>query len=150
MGSREYSSQALVGVGAIVVGQRGLLLVRRDKDPGEGRWSIPGGLIELGETQIEAVSREVHEETGISVDVLNLLSTADVIIRDDDDRIKFHYVLNHYLARALDEDTRPEYPKAEVDWFSFSDLQSLDVPEMIHQLLRKHSLAIDTTYDKYY
>jgi mutator protein MutT len=148
--SREYPSGALPGVGAIVVGADGILLVKRDKDPGEGLWSIPGGLIELGETQEGAVIREVREETGIDVEVLGLLSTADLIIPDGEDIVKFHYVLNHYLARALDEETQAEYPEAEVGWFSFSDLESMDLPPRIHKLLTKHRSAVERTHHRYF
>jgi len=150
MDSREYPPRALPGVGALVVGSNGILLVKRDKDPGEGLWSIPGGLIELGETQEDAVVREVLEETGIHVELLALLSTADLIIPDGDENIKFHYVLNHYLAQALDEETQPESPEAEVGWFSLSDLESMNLPPRIHELLMKHQSAIERTHHRYF
>lgn len=117
MNERRYPQFPIPGVGAIVVGSKGILLVRRDKDPGKGLWSIPGGGVELGETQEESVVREVEEETGVQCAIIDLVSTANLITPDETGRIEFHYLLNHYLARALTETTIPETPEAEVSWF---------------------------------
>ncbi|MGY5864500.1 MAG: NUDIX domain-containing protein [Candidatus Thorarchaeota archaeon] len=117
MNERSYPKFPIPGVGAIVVGTKGVLLVRRDKDPGKGLWSIPGGGVEIGETQEESVIREVEEETGILCEVLDFVSTADLITPDESGEIEFHYLLNHYLARALTETIKPETPEAEVGWF---------------------------------
>lgn len=122
MNDRRYPRFPIPGVGAIVVGSKGVLLVRRDKDPGKGLWSIPGGGVEIGETQEAAVVREVAEETGIQCAIIDLVSTADLITPDESGRIEFHYLLNHYLARALTETTTPETPEAEVDWFHPDEL----------------------------
>jgi ADP-ribose pyrophosphatase YjhB (NUDIX family) len=122
MNERSYPRFPIPGVGAIVVGSEGVLLVRRDKDPGRGFWSIPGGGVEIGETQKESVLREVKEETGVHCEILDLVGTADLITHDASGKIEFHYLLNHYLARALTETTTPEIPEAEVDWFHPDDL----------------------------
>ncbi|MHA2025361.1 MAG: NUDIX hydrolase [Candidatus Thorarchaeota archaeon] len=122
MNERSYPQFPIPGVGAIVVGRKGVLLVRRDKDPGKGLWSFPGGGVEIGETQEESVVREVAEETGILCEVLSFISTADLITPDESGQIEFHYLLNHYLARALTESTRPETSEAEVCWFHPDDL----------------------------
>lgn len=122
MNERRYPQFPIPGVGAIVVGAKGVLLVRRDKEPGKGLWSIPGGGVEIGETQEESVLREVEEETGIQCEVLDFVSTVDLITPDESGQIEFHYLLNHYLARALTETTKPETPEAEVGWFHPDDL----------------------------
>lgn len=122
MNERRYPQFPIPGVGAIVVGSKGVLLVRRDKDPGKGLWSIPGGGVEIGETQEESIIREVLEETGIECKIIELVSTADLITPDKSGRIEFHYLLNHYLARAITESTMPETPEAEVGWFHPNDL----------------------------
>ena len=122
MNERRYPQFPIPGVGAIVVGAKGVLLVRRDKEPGKGLWSIPGGGVEIGETQEESVFREVEEETGIQCEVLDFVSTVDLITPDESGQIEFHYLLNHYLARALTETTKPETPEAEVGWFHPDDL----------------------------
>ncbi|MFW9786902.1 MAG: NUDIX hydrolase [Candidatus Thorarchaeota archaeon] len=117
MNERHYPHLPIPGVGAIVVGPRGILLARRDKDPAKGLWSIPGGGVELGETQNESVIREVKEETGIACEVLEFVSTADLISHDISGNVEYHFLLNHYLARALTEDTKPETEDGEVGWF---------------------------------
>jgi ADP-ribose pyrophosphatase YjhB (NUDIX family) len=117
MSDRRYPSHPIPGVGAVVVGSRGILLARRDKAPGKGLWSIPGGGVELGETQMESVKREVEEETGVKCEVLELIGTFDLITRDDRGAIEFHFLLNHYMACAPTDEVRPEHPDGEVGWF---------------------------------
>ncbi|MEE8182302.1 MAG: NUDIX domain-containing protein [Candidatus Thorarchaeota archaeon] len=133
--NRRYPSHPIPGVGAIVVGPAGLLLVRRDKEPGKGLWSIPGGAVELGETQNDAVVREVMEETGVQCVVLELVSTADLVTLDSEGRVEYHYLLNHYLARGLTMETRPETPAAEVTWFPLDSLPLGEMPIRILDLL---------------
>ncbi len=117
MSDRRYPVHPIPGVGAIVIGTKGILLARRDKAPGTGLWSIPGGGVELGETQIESVIREVKEETGVDCEVLELVSTYDLITKDDIGAIEYHFLLNHYLAKAITQKTRPENDDGEVGWF---------------------------------
>jgi 8-oxo-dGTP diphosphatase len=117
MSDRMYPRRPILGVGVIVVGRTGVLLARRDKDPGEGLWSIPGGGVELGETQEEAAVRETKEETGVDCDVIEYVGTADLVTKDSSGRVQYHFILNHFLARALTYETQPELPSGEVDWF---------------------------------
>ena len=129
MDDRRYPTHPIPGVGAIVVGKKGLLLARRDKDPAKGLWSFPGGGVEIGETQEASVIREVEEETGVKCEVVDFVTTADLITRDSSGKIEFHFLLNHFLARALTEDTKPETDDGEVGWFHPDDLP----PDMADQ-----------------
>lgn len=97
--SREYPSAPLVGVGVVVLRERQVLLVRRGNPPLKGAWSIPGGMVELGERGAQAAAREVHEETGLHVAIGPLLTTVERIDYDDAGRVRYHYVLLEYLAR---------------------------------------------------
>jgi 8-oxo-dGTP diphosphatase len=115
--NRRYPSHPIPAVSVVVVGSKGVLLARRDKAPGRGLWSVPGGGVELGETQREAAVREVNEETGVKCIVLNLINTFDYISRDDSDAVEFHFLLNQYLAKAVTEKTRAETLDGEVKWF---------------------------------
>ena len=110
MNDRRYPKHPIPGVGAIVVGRRGILLARRDKDPAKGLWSFPGGGVE--------------EETGIKCEIVDFVSTADLITKDASGQIEFHFLLNHFLARALTEETRPETEDGEVAWFHPDNLPS--------------------------
>ena len=105
---------------AIVDGPR-LLLVRRAQEPSKGLWSFPGGVIELGETVQDAVIREVREETGIDVQVERLLDVTDAIIRDDQGKVRFHYVVIRYLARPLTTITKPRSDVSEAEWVDLND-----------------------------
>ncbi len=135
MTDRRYPKHPIPGVGAIVVSSRGILLARRDKPPGKGLWSIPGGAVELGESQKESVIREVLEETGVQCEVLKLVSTADLITLDTSETVEFHFLLNHYLARATTDVLKPEFPDGEVGWFHPDELPDDMVNQEIIDLL---------------
>ncbi len=135
MNKRSYPKSPIPGVGAVVVGSDGVLLVRRDKEPGKGLWSIPGGAVEVGETQKDALRREVEEETGVICEVVDLIGTADVILTDSENNVEFHYLLNHYLVKALTKDIRQESPEAEVQWFSLENLPISEMPKEVHEII---------------
>ena len=98
---REYPDAPLVGVGAIIIEQDRVVLVKRGHPPLAGTWSIPGGVLEMGETLRQAVAREALEETGLTVNVGQLLGVYDRIVRDADERIRYHYVLIDFLCRRI-------------------------------------------------
>ena len=100
MVEREFPLTPLVGVGGVAVHENRVLLVRRGREPLKGRWSIPGGLIDVGETLREAVIREVKEETGLDVEPVELIELLDRIHREDG-RVRYHYVIADYLCRVV-------------------------------------------------
>ncbi len=134
--SREYPAQPVVGVGAVVWRDGKVLLVRRGKPPRAGHWSLPGGRLELGETVSEAARREVFEETGLTVDVLGLVTTVDLIERDDDGRVRFHYVLVDVSAAWLAGDAVAGDDAAETAWVTLEDLATMDVWSETERVIR--------------
>jgi 8-oxo-dGTP diphosphatase len=96
---REFPEAPLIGIGAVIVSERRVLLVQRGREPLKGHWSLPGGLIEVGESLQSAVVREVQEETGLLVEPLELIELLDRIHRDGD-RVRYHYVIADYLCRV--------------------------------------------------
>ena len=89
----EYPASARVAVGALVLHEGRVLLVERDQPPAEGTWALPGGSVELGESLVEAAEREVLEETGVVVRAGAVVHVFDAVVRDDDGRVRFHYVI---------------------------------------------------------
>lgn len=97
---REFPESPLVGVGAVVVDEGRVLLVKRGAEPLKGQWSLPGGLVELGESLIDAIVREVREETGLTVEPIELIELLDRIHRQEE-RVRYHYVIADYLCRVV-------------------------------------------------
>jgi len=120
MTEREFPQVPLVGVGGVVVdGDGRVLLIRRGKEPMKGHWSIPGGLVELGETLEQAVVREMAEETGLTVEPVVLAELLDRIYREDKDgvqRVRYHYVLADYVCRVVAGEAAASSDAAEVAW----------------------------------
>jgi len=98
---REYPKLPMAAVGAVVKKGNSIILVKRTHEPGKGFWSIPGGLVELGEPVKDAVKREVREETGLEVEIDKLIDVIDNIIYDRSRRLKFHYVLIDFLVHPV-------------------------------------------------
>ena len=121
---REFPSAPLVGVGAVIVSEGRVLLVQRGTEPARGQWSIPGGLIELGETLTAAVAREVLEETGLVVDPIELIELLERVHRDGD-RVRYHYVIADYLCRAVGGTLLAATDAAAVRWASPAEWKTL-------------------------
>ncbi|MBI2017366.1 MAG: NUDIX hydrolase, partial [Candidatus Rokubacteria bacterium] len=96
--SREYPDYPRVGVGAVVLDGDRVLLVRRGHAPAAGKWSLPGGLVHVGETTREAVVREVAEECGLAVRAVDIAGVVERVTRDESGRVRYHYLLVDYLA----------------------------------------------------
>jgi 8-oxo-dGTP diphosphatase len=97
--SRAYPDRPFVGVGAVIVDRGRVVLIKRRFEPLAGQWSLPGGAVDVGETLVECVAREMLEETGLVVEVGPVVEVFDRIVRDGDGRVQFHYVLVDYLCR---------------------------------------------------
>lgn len=112
---REFPSSPLVGVGAVIVDSGRVLLVQRGREPLKGHWTLPGGLLELGESLASGVIREVQEETGLEVEPVELVELVDRIHREDD-RVRYHYVIADYLCRVVGGTLRAASDAAAVRW----------------------------------
>jgi 8-oxo-dGTP diphosphatase len=124
---REYPDAPLVGVGAIIIEHDRVALVKRGHAPLQGTWSIPGGVLEIGETLRQAAAREVLEETGLTVEVGELLGVYDRIVRDSDQRTRYHYVLIDFLCRKIAGDPKAAGDAAEARWFARAELAQLSL-----------------------
>ena len=135
--SREYPACPRVGVGAVVLHRGRVLLVRRGGQPSSGKWSLPGGLVELGETTAEAVRREIHEECGIEITVVGVAGVVDRVTRDADGRVRYHYVLVDYLAWPGSEAIVAGTDAAECRWVEIEGIGELDVTEGLVDMIRR-------------
>ena len=112
---REFPDTPLVGVGAVIVENGRVLLVRRGQEPLKGKWSLPGGMLELGESLQEGVVREVKEETGLTVEPVELIELLDRVHREEG-RVRFHYVIADYLCRVVGGSLRAASDADAVRW----------------------------------
>jgi ADP-ribose pyrophosphatase YjhB (NUDIX family) len=124
---REYPESPLVGVGAVIVQKNRVLLIRRGTPPLLGEWSLPGGVLECGETLREAVVREAREETGLVVESSEMLGVYERVIRDDEGRVRYHYVLIDFLCRPLSGDPKAGSDAEDVRWFTREELPALNL-----------------------
>jgi 8-oxo-dGTP diphosphatase len=137
---REYPSAPRVGVGAIVLDGDRVLLVQRGRPPGLGTWSIPGGLVDLGEPVETAVRREVAEECGLAVRLHGLVGFVDRIVPDAEGRIRYHYVLLDFLASVADDTANEACAGSDasaVRWATLPELSRLDVTEELSTMIHR-------------
>lgn len=126
-------------VAAIILRGDQILLIERGSEPGMGKWSVPGGSMEIGETIEEAVKREVREETGLEINVGKLAGVCDLIIRRGGD-IRFHYVLLDYFATVESGEPVAATDAAECRWVRLSDIGNYDVTRTLLDRLREHKM----------
>lgn len=121
---REFPDSPLVGVGAVIVQDRRVLLIRRGHPPLLGEWSLPGGVLECGETLREAAVREAREETGLVVEPVDMLGVYERIIREDA-RVRYHYVLIDFLCRRVEGELEAAGDAIEARWFTRAEAADL-------------------------
>ena len=138
---REYPESPLVGVGAVIVEHhndaRRVLLIRRGTPPLLGEWSLPGGVLECGETLRDAVTREASEETGLTVEPSEMLGVYERVIRAEDGRVRYHYVLIDFLCLLTGGDLRAGSDAADVRWFTLEELPALNLAYDASDVVRK-------------
>lgn len=136
---REYPEVPRVGVGAVVLDGERVLLVRRGRPPAQGRWSIPGGLVTLGERIEDAVHREIAEECGLRVRLLGLCGVIDRVITEPpgSGRVRYHYVIIDYVAEPAGGELRAGSDAAEARWVTLAELAALDTTDGVADMVRR-------------
>jgi len=134
--SREYPDQPLVGVGAIIIEGNRVVLVKRGHPPLAGEWSIPGGVLEVGETLRQAAVREALEETGLAVEPADLLGVFDRVLPDDAGRTKYHYVLIDFLCRRISGEPHGAGDALEARWFTQEEVAKVKLAQDTAEVIR--------------
>jgi len=135
--NREYPDRPFVGVGGIVIQGQQVLLVRRGKPPRQGEWSIPGGMLELGEKLRDGVTREIQEETGITITPLEVLDVFDSITTDPEGKTQYHYVLVDYLCSVIGGELRAASDVSAARWATLDEALTLVARQMTKDVIRK-------------
>jgi 8-oxo-dGTP diphosphatase len=134
---REYPEGPVVAVGVIIRQGDRIALVRRDKEPSKGLWTFPGGAIELGESLRDAARREALEETGLQVEVGEVATVIDNIVRDETGSFRYHYVIVDYHARPLGGTLRAGTDVSDARWAGLGDLEDLQMTEKAESVARR-------------
>jgi ADP-ribose pyrophosphatase YjhB (NUDIX family) len=121
---RLYPDQPVVGVGIVIVKEGKIALIKRGNEPGRGKWSIPGGLVELGEHIDQAVIREAKEETCLDVVNPRLVDVVDNVDIDDDGKVRYHYVIVDYLVQVVAGEAKADADAEELRWVPFDEVES--------------------------
>lgn len=135
--NREYPKTPLIGVGAVIVKDDRALLIRRGQPPLLGEWSLPGGVLECGETLREATKREAREETGLAVEVDEMLGVYERVIRSEDGRVQYHYVLIDFLCHPVAGKLKAGTDAADAGWFSRNELPALKLTADANNVVMK-------------
>lgn len=142
--NRLYPLRPLIGVGAVVCRGDEVLLIRRGKPPRLGEWSLPGGTQRLGETVFEAAIREVHEETGVTAMILGIIDVIDMIERDGEGRIRYHYTLIDVAARWQDGEIKAAGDAIDAAWVDTGHVDALGMwPETLRVIKLGHRRCRD-------
>jgi 8-oxo-dGTP diphosphatase len=134
---RRYPDRPVVSVGAVVLDGPRVLLVKRGHEPLKGRWSLPGGVVEAGEALHEAVVREVREETGLTVQVGEVVEVLDRITRDADGRIEFHYVIVDYLCEVASGSLACASDADDAQWIDRGELAGYDLTTKVAEVIAR-------------
>jgi len=137
---REYPTQPIVGVGAVITQDGKLVLVKRGVEPGKDRWSIPGGVVELGEGVRDAAIREAREECGLDIELVSdvPMDAMDSMVMGEKGRLQYHYILLQFLARPKGGTLRPASDVTDVRWVPVEEVEKYELANSFRAFFKKH------------
>jgi 8-oxo-dGTP diphosphatase len=141
--NRLYPEQPLVGVGAVIICNGKILLEKRKSEPGRGKWTIPGGLVELGESAEQTVMREVKEETNLKVEEPKLIDVVNSITMDEDGEIKYHFVIVDYFLKLKSGTLKAADDAAELRWVKFSEVENYDLTKSFREFFQRNRKELE-------
>ena len=140
---RLYPKQPLVGIGAVIVCSNKILLEKRGNQPGKGKWSIPGGKVELGEETKQTVIREVREETNLTVDNPELIDVVDNVEKDENGRVRYHFVIIDYHVKLKSGTMKASSDAAELRWVKMKDVEKYTLTRTFHEFFLKNRKQLE-------
>lgn len=133
---REYPHSPIIGVGGIIFHEEQVLLAKRGQDPGKGVWTLPGGVVELGECLEDALKREILEELSVSIRVCGLVRLLDRIIRDEEGKVRYHYVIADYWGYPVSGEVRPGSDVTDAGYVPLGNVHGLGLhKEVVETIL---------------
>jgi 8-oxo-dGTP diphosphatase len=142
--SRQYPKKPVVGVGAVILDGDKILLEQRKNEPSKGKWSVPGGLVELGESLEEAVVREVKEETGLDVYEPRLVDVVNYVSFGERGGVMYHYVIVDYLVTVGSGKPKAASDAAALKWVPFNELELYDLTASFRQFFERNRAKLET------
>jgi 8-oxo-dGTP diphosphatase len=140
---RLYPKQPIIGVGAVIICNGKILLEKRKNDPGRGKWSIPGGLVELGETVGQTVIREVKEETGLEVEKPEHIDVVDNITRDRNGDVKYHFVIIDFSVKLEGGTLKAMSDAEELRWVTFDEVTKYDLTKTFREFYQRNRQRLE-------
>jgi ADP-ribose pyrophosphatase YjhB (NUDIX family) len=134
---REYHDHPLIGAGILAIENGKVLLIKRGNEPNKGLWSIPGGLVKLGESPEEAAIREFKEETGLNAIIEKLLGIFNIVIKDNEGKIKYHYIVVDYLGKVIGGELKPGSDVLDAKWFDINELKNIQISSTVIKAIEK-------------
>ena len=134
---REFPLYPRAGVGAVVFKGESILLIKRGQEPNKGLWTVPGGLIQLGEYSRDAIIQEIREECSIDINLLNVIDCFDFIDIATSKKIKYHYIVLEFLAEYMAGDVKAQSDAQSADWFSLDQIKNLHTTQKTLDLVTK-------------
>ena len=135
---RSYPDQPVVGVGAVIIKEGKIALIKRGNEPSKGKWTIPGGIVELAESPEFAVLREAKEETGLDADNPTLLDVVSNVDLDEQDKVKYHYIIIDYLVHVKSGTAKASSDAAELHWVPFEDVENYNLTASFRLFFRNN------------
>ncbi|MEM2099357.1 MAG: NUDIX hydrolase [Candidatus Bathyarchaeia archaeon] len=140
---RLYPSQPVVGVGAVILSEGKILLEKRKNDPGRGKWSIPGGLVELGESLEQAVVREVAEESCLDVYDPLLIDVVSDVSLDNNGRVKYHFVIINYAVKTWHGEPKAASDAADLKWVQLNEVEDFDLTRSFRVFFKRNRQKLE-------
>jgi len=140
---RLYPNRPIVGVGAVIVHEGKILLEKRKSAPGKGKWSVPGGLVELGESIEQAVIREVKEETGLEVEEPRLIDVVDDVSLDEKGAVKYHFVIVDYVINVMRGVPKAASDAEDLKWVPFSKVEEYDLTKSFRAFFQRNRQKLE-------